>query len=56
MPYRMKTEGLKELGEMLRSMGDKAMGAASRALYDGAGIMADEMKKGAASIQTAPFK
>lgn len=56
MAYRMKTEGLDELGEMLRRLGEKAEGAASQALYEGAGIMADEIKKGAESIKTAPFK
>ena len=44
MAYKMRTEGLEELGEMLRKMGDEAIGAASRALYEGAGIMADELK------------
>lgn len=56
MAYRMRTEGLDELGEMLRRLGENAEGAASQALYEGAGIMADEIKKGAESIKTAPFK
>ena len=56
MAYKMRTEGLEELGEMLRKMGDEAIGAASRALYEGAGIMADELKHSAEGIRTEPFR
>ncbi len=56
MPYKMRTEGMEELSGMLREMGESAESVASMALYDGAGIMADEIKKGAEGIKTAPFK
>lgn len=56
MPYKMRTEGMEELGNMLRTMGESAESVASMALYDGAGIMADEIKKSAEGIKTAPFK
>lgn len=56
MPYKMRTEGMEELGEMLRTLGESAESVASMGLFDGAGIMADEIKKGAEGIKTAPFK
>ena len=56
MPYTVKTEGMEELDRMLRALGEKAEGIASGALYEGAGIMADEINKGAKTIKTAPFK
>lgn len=56
MPYTVKTEGMDELDRMLRALGEKAEGIASGALYEGAGIMADEMEKDAESIRTAPFQ
>ena len=56
MPYTMKSEGLKELSEMLSKLEKNADSVASMALYDGAGIMADEIRKQAKGIRTAPFK
>ena len=56
MPYQMKVDGMAEISELLDKMDEKAPGVASKALYEGAGIMADEIKKGAATIRTAPFK
>ena len=55
MPYRMKTEGLQELTTMLKEFGDKAEFIASVSLYEGAGIVADEVTKEAQSIRTEPF-
>lgn len=52
----MKVDGIEELSEMLTAMEERAPAVASKALYEGAGIMADEIRKGAASIRTAPFK
>ena len=52
----MKVNGIEELSEMLTAMEERAPAVASKALYEGAGIMADEIRKGAASIRTAPFK
>lgn len=56
MAYKLQVDGLAELSETLQKMGDDAQKVAASALYDGAGIMADEIKKTAETIQTAPFK
>lgn len=56
MPYVMEVDGMAEISEQLTQLGDTAPGVASQALYDGAGMMADELTKGAETIQTAPFK
>ena len=55
MPYTMKTEGADDLLTMLQQLGEKAPAIASKALYDGAGKMADEIEKQAGAVQTAPF-
>lgn len=55
MPYAMKVDGMEELSETLSKMAEAAPAVASKALYKGAGIMADEIRKGAESIKTAPF-
>ena len=52
----MKTTGLEDLEKMLGQMADKAHGVAAGALYEGAGLMADEIEKSAGQISTAPFK
>ena len=56
MPYKVSTEGMEELGEMLRALGESAESVAASALYEGAGVMANEIKSGAESIRTEPFK
>jgi hypothetical protein len=56
MPYQMKVDGMVEISELLDKMDEKAPGVAAKALYEGAGIMADEIKKSTATIRTAPFK
>ena len=55
MPYQMKVDGMAEISEVLSRMADGAAAAASRALYEGAGLMAEEINKGAGQIKTAPF-
>lgn len=55
MAIQMKVEGLSELSEMLSQMGEKAEGIAAGGLYEGAGVMADEIRKGAEGIRTSPF-
>ena len=55
MAIQMKVEGLKELSEMLSQMGEESGKIAAGGLYEGAGIMADEIKKGAEGIKTSPF-
>ena len=55
MPYRMKTEGLEDIIDMLKELDDKADFVASMSLYDGAGVLADAINKEALSIKTEPF-
>ena len=55
MAIQMKVEGLKELSEMLSQMGEESGKIAAGGLYEGAGAMADEIKKGAEGIKTSPF-
>jgi len=56
MPYEMKVDGMEEISEQLSRLEDRAPAVAAKALYEGAGIMMAEIKKGAESIRTAPFK
>jgi len=56
MPYYMKVDGMEELSTLLTEMGEKAAGVAARALYEGAGLMRDEVAKSAGTIRTAPFR
>ena len=55
MPYTMKSEGFEQISKMLNSLGENAQKVASKGLYDGAGVMAAEIKEGAGKINTAPF-
>ena len=55
MAYTVKTEGIQEISQMLKSVGEKADAIASSGLYDGAGVMADEIQKGAEGIQAGKF-
>ena len=56
MAYELKVDGMAEISEILEKLEDNAPGIAAKALYEGAGVMADEINKGAEMIQTAPFK
>ena len=56
MPYQMKVDGMEEISETLTRLADKAPSVAAQALYDGAGIMAEEIRRGAESIRTEPFR
>ena len=56
MAMTMKVEGLDELSRKLAQLGDRAEEVASRALYDGAGVMADAYAQAVESIQTEPFR
>ena len=56
MAMYLTTEGMDEVERLLTLAGDRAQGVAARALYEGAGIIADEISRGARSIRTAPFK
>ena len=55
MPYTMVADGTGALRELLTKLGDQAEKAASKGLYEGAGIMADEVERQVGSISTAPF-
>ena len=55
MAYTMKVDGMEELSEMLSEFQEKAPAVASKALYDGAGIMADAVNKEAGNIRTETF-
>ena len=55
MPYRMKTEGLKELIDEIKALGDSAWYIGSFALYEGAAVMADAIDAEAKTIETEPF-
>ena len=54
MAMTVKVDGMETISMMLKDLGDKAEGIASRGLYEGAGIMADEIRKEAGSIKTGP--
>ena len=56
MAYQMKVDGMVEISELLDKMEKQAPKVASKALYEGAGIMAEEIKQQAQKIKTAPFK
>lgn len=56
MAMTMKVTGIEELSRKLNALGDKAEEVASRALYAGAGVMADQYTAAADSIRTAPFR
>ena len=56
MPYQMKIDGMAELSELLDRMEEQAPKVAAQALYEGAGIMAAEIRKSAETIKTEPFR
>lgn len=56
MAYQMKVDGMEEISDLLTRMEQGAPGVAARALYKGAGIMSEAVKRGAASIKTAHFR
>jgi len=56
MPYQMKVDGMEEISETLSKLEERAPSVAAQGLYEGAAVMAAEIRKGAESIRTAPFK
>ena len=56
MAMYLTTEGMDDIQRLLALAGDRAQGVAAMALYEGAGIIADEISRGARSIRTQPFK
>lgn len=55
MPYTMKVEGLDEISQMLTDLNATAESVAAQGLYEGAGVMADELNRAVDSIKTEPF-
>ena len=55
MAYTMKVNGIEELSQMLNALGEQAEEVASRALYKGAGVMANAYSAAAKSIRTEEF-
>ena len=55
MAITVKTDGMDKISEMLTKMEQKAPSIAASALYEGAGIMAQEIVAEAESIRTEPF-
>lgn len=55
MAYTVETQGMDEIGEMLAALGEQAPAVAAKGLYDGAGVIADRINRGAESIRTEPF-
>lgn len=56
MPYKVSTEGMEDLSRMLESLGDAGQGVAARALYEGAGVMANTISQAVHGIAVEPFK
>lgn len=56
MAVTMTVDGLEEISEMLNQLGNDAQKIASLALYEGAGVMADEVTRSAEAIRTEPFR
>ena len=55
MAYTVTVEGIDQVRAMLNRLEGNASGVAAKALYEGAGIMADEMQDQASAIKTEPF-
>ena len=56
MAYKVTTEGMDDLTQMLKDLGKAATGVASAGLYEGAGIMADSVSRAVHGIATSPFR
>lgn len=56
MPYEMNVDGIREIAEALDKLDKEAPAVAARALYEGAGIMAEAIRTSAQTIRTAEFK
>ena len=56
MAYQMYIEGMAEISEMLDRMEERAPAIAAQALYEGAAVMSQAIRKEMDSIKTEPFK
>lgn len=55
MPYTLKVEGMDNITAELAKAENAAPGIAAAALYEGAGVIADEISRGARGVRTSPF-
>ena len=55
MAYTVKIDGIESLDNLLKNLGNEAAKVAPQGLYDGAGVMADEINKTAESIRAERF-
>ena len=56
MAMTMQVSGLEDVSKMLTEVGERAEEVAARALYDGAGVMADAYTQAANSIKADKFR
>ena len=56
MAYTMKVDGIGDLSRMLGKLGDAAQDVAAASLYEGAGVMADQVSQAVHGIATEPFR
>ena len=56
MAMTMKVDGIEELSRKLTDLGDRAEDVAAKALYAGAGVMANAYRNAAASVRAQPFR
>ena len=56
MAMTMKVDGIEELRRKLTDLGDRAEEVAAKALYAGAGVMANAYRNAAASVRAQPFR
>lgn len=56
MAFRMEATGMEELFKKLDKLGEEGERAASRALYEGARVIADAVSSAVQGIATEPFK
>ena len=55
MAYELKVDGMAEISDLLGKLEEAAPAVAAQAVYEGAGIVADAVRKGAESIKTEPL-
>ena len=56
MAMTMEVDGIEELSRKLTDLGDRAEEVAAKALYAGAGVMANAYRNAAASVRAQPFR
>ena len=56
MAFSMEVSGMDELLRRMDKLGEKAIDAASVALYEGAAVAADAVKQAVNGIETEPFR